>query len=271
MVQYWIYKNVAFIFALFFYGFYCAFSGTAYYDAWILTGYNVLFTSLPPLFYGFFEQDISAESTFRYPKGYLEVQCGRNFTLTTILVWIAEAFYVSIVCYFCGYGVFVMDLLPDGTVYGIAVQGNAISIYAITVVNLRILLETRNLSWVVHLGYWICFGFLLLVMGVETTWYWFSPAQYGVFEIMAGSGIFWLLYLLVVVMSLAPAIFWKGLSWHLWPWDAHIIREAEKWGNKRYQGGGGGNLSLPPPLDADSRDTSKLIPTHQQGQDEFDL
>ncbi len=56
IVQYWIYKNVAFIFALWFYGFWCGWSGEAYYDAWVLTLYNVFFTSLPPLFFAFFEQ-----------------------------------------------------------------------------------------------------------------------------------------------------------------------------------------------------------------------
>lgn len=69
-MQYWIYKNAAFILSLFFFGFSCGFSGTSYYDAWVLTLFNVFFTSLPPLFFAFFEKDCSPTMAYRYPQLY---------------------------------------------------------------------------------------------------------------------------------------------------------------------------------------------------------
>ena len=103
-----------------------------------------------------------------------------------------------------------------------------ISVFAITVVNLRIFLETRNVTWFIHLSYMISFGLLLLVLGIETIALSFTPTQYGVFEMFAGSGVFWLLYLLVVVTCLLPAFVLKTLISNFWPWDSQIAREMDK-------------------------------------------
>ncbi len=228
IVQYWVYKNTGFIFVLFWYGIYSGWSGQNFYDAWIITLFNVFFTALPPLFFAFSEQDVSPETAYRYPQLYRECQQGKNFTVGTLSVWIVEALYVSAVCFFLPWAVFQVDVLSTGQVYDFAYMGNVVAIYAITVVNLRMLLETRNITWFIHLSYWISFALLLLVLGVETIALSFTPTQYGVFEMFMGSSIFWLLYLLVVVVCLLPAFTVKTLISMFWPSDAQIAREIEK-------------------------------------------
>jgi hypothetical protein len=46
------------------------------------------------------------------------------------------------------------------------------------------------------------FLLLLLVVGVESELLYFTPDQFGVFPMYMGSGLFWLLYLVVVVVCL---------------------------------------------------------------------
>ncbi len=70
-----------------------------------------------------------------------------------------------------------MDILNTGRTSDMAMHGNAVSVMAITVVNLRVLMETRNISWVIHLSYWISFGLLLFVLGIETLLLSFTPDQ----------------------------------------------------------------------------------------------
>ncbi len=228
IVQYWVYKNTGFIFVLFWFGIYSGWSGQNMYDAWIITLFNVFFTSLPPLFFAFAEQDVSPATAYKYPQLYRECQEGKNFTVVTLCLWIAEALYVSVVCFFMPWAVFQVDVLATGQVYDFAYQGNIVSIFAITVVNLRMLLETRNITWFIHLSYWISFALLLLVLGIETLALSFTPTQYGVFEMYMGSGIFWLLYMLVVVVCLLPAFVMKTVMSMFFPRDSQVAREIEK-------------------------------------------
>jgi F0F1-type ATP synthase membrane subunit b/b' len=49
-----------------------------------------------------------------------------------------------------------------------------------------------------------------------------------VFEMYMGSGIFWLLYMLVVVVCLLPAFIMKTIMTSHSPRDAQVAREIEK-------------------------------------------
>lgn len=213
---------------LFWFGLDCGWSGQNYYDSWIITLYNVFFTALPPLFFAFAEQDVSPASAYKYPQLYHECQEGKNFTITTLVLWVLEALFVSAVCYFFPYAVYRNDVFGNGQAMDLATQGNMVSIFAITVVNLRMMLETRHITWFIHLSYWISFALLLLVLGIETAALSFTPTQYGVFEMYAGSGIFWLLYILVIVTSLLPSFVVKSFISMYSPWDSQIAREIEK-------------------------------------------
>ncbi|CAG9335514.1 unnamed protein product [Blepharisma stoltei] len=58
MIMYFFYKNLVFTMPHFFFGFYCAYSGQAFYDDWYITFYNLIFTALPLLMRALFERDI---------------------------------------------------------------------------------------------------------------------------------------------------------------------------------------------------------------------
>ena len=61
LIQYSIYKNAAAFLVQFWMAFYCGYSGQTIYDDWIITLFNISFTSVPPLFYAIFEKDIDEE------------------------------------------------------------------------------------------------------------------------------------------------------------------------------------------------------------------
>ncbi|NXW85195.1 AT10D ATPase, partial [Alopecoenas beccarii] len=70
MVLYFFYKNVAYVNLLFWYQFFCGFSGTSMTDYWILILFNLLFTSVPPIIYGVLDKDVSAEILMQLPQLY---------------------------------------------------------------------------------------------------------------------------------------------------------------------------------------------------------
>ncbi|MFS8028414.1 putative P-type phospholipid transporter [Helianthus anomalus] len=60
MISYFFYKNIVFGTTIFLYEAYASFSGQPTYNDWYLTLYNIVFTSLPAIALGVFDQDVSA-------------------------------------------------------------------------------------------------------------------------------------------------------------------------------------------------------------------
>ena len=59
--------------------------------------YNVIFTILPPLVIGIFDQFVSARMLDRYPQLYQLGQQNYFFTPITFFYWVGNAFYHSVV------------------------------------------------------------------------------------------------------------------------------------------------------------------------------
>lgn len=55
---------------LFWYQFFCGFSGSTMTNSWVLIFFNLLFTSVPPLVYGVLDKDVAAETLLDLPDLY---------------------------------------------------------------------------------------------------------------------------------------------------------------------------------------------------------
>ncbi len=67
LILYSFYKNIAYVFTLFYYGFVNGFSGTTLYESYLGAAWNVAFTLVPVLLYGILEQDVSANTALKNP------------------------------------------------------------------------------------------------------------------------------------------------------------------------------------------------------------
>ena len=79
------------------YSFFNNFSGQIAYESWTLSFYNVLFTVLPPLVIGVFDQFVSARMLDRYPQLYMLGQKNAFFTKTAFWLWVGNALFHSLV------------------------------------------------------------------------------------------------------------------------------------------------------------------------------
>ena len=65
-----------FVYTAFWFQLFCGFSGQVMIDAMYLMVYNLLFTSVPPLLMGMFDQNTSDEVLLRHPRLYAHGRLG---------------------------------------------------------------------------------------------------------------------------------------------------------------------------------------------------
>lgn len=69
---------------LFWYQFFCGFSGSVMTNSWVLILFNLIFTSVPPLVYGILDQDIGAETLMEVPELYRLVRSSKVIANTKL-------------------------------------------------------------------------------------------------------------------------------------------------------------------------------------------
>uniref|UniRef100_A0A452RGG8 Phospholipid-transporting ATPase n=1 Tax=Ursus americanus TaxID=9643 RepID=A0A452RGG8_URSAM len=112
---YFFYKNFAFTMVHFWFGFFCGFSAQTVYDQYFITLYNIVYTSLPVLAMGVFDQDVPEQRSMEYPKLYEPGQLNLLFNKREFFICIAQGIYTSVLMFFIPYGVFAEATRDDGT------------------------------------------------------------------------------------------------------------------------------------------------------------
>ncbi|MGH0147079.1 UNVERIFIED_CONTAM: hypothetical protein FKN15_009923 [Acipenser sinensis] len=118
MIIYFFYKNVAYVNLLFWYQFFCGFSGASMIDYWLMIFFNLFFTSLPPIIFGIMDKDISAETLLGLPELYKSGQNSEGYKWSTFWIAMLDAFYQSLICFFVPYLTFQgsdIDIFSFGT------------------------------------------------------------------------------------------------------------------------------------------------------------
>lgn len=64
------YKNVLFVFPLFWYGIYSVYSGVSFYDPFLYQLYNLIFTSNPIMYHSLFDYEYTKEAFLKEPRHY---------------------------------------------------------------------------------------------------------------------------------------------------------------------------------------------------------
>uniref|UniRef100_A0A8C9VW37 Phospholipid-transporting ATPase n=1 Tax=Scleropages formosus TaxID=113540 RepID=A0A8C9VW37_SCLFO len=201
MVIYFFYKNVMYVNLLFWYQFYCGFSGTAMIDYWLMIFFNLFFTSTPPIMFGIMDRDISAETLLGLPELYKTGQNSEFYKRATFWIVMLDAFYQSLVCFFIPYWTYQgsdIDIFTFGT------PMNTVSLFTIL---LHLAIEIK--SWTaIHWGFMV--GSVLLYFIVALI---FSaicincnpPSNpYWIMENQMADPVFYLVCIITTVVALLP-------------------------------------------------------------------
>ncbi|XP_041121826.1 phospholipid-transporting ATPase VD-like isoform X3 [Polyodon spathula] len=214
MVLYFFYKNVAYVNLLFWYQFFCGFSGSTMTNYWILIFFNLLFTSAPPVIYGILDKDFPAETLTRLPELYKSGQSSEAYLPSTFWLTMLDAFYQSLVCFFLPYFVYADS---DISVFSF---GMPINTCALLIILLHLVLESKTLTWihaVVLIGSGL-FYFVFAVIFSATCVTCNSPANpFGIMEKYMSDPVFFLVCVLTTVVALLPRFLYRYVQSILFP------------------------------------------------------
>ncbi|PIA61968.1 hypothetical protein AQUCO_00200157v1 [Aquilegia coerulea] len=230
MICYFFYKNLAFGFTLFWFETYASFSGQPAYNDWYMSFYNVIFTSLPVIALGVFDQDVSAQQCLKYPILHQEGIQNVLFSWPHILGWMLYGISSSIIIFFiCTRSIFHQAFRKDGRIAGLEVIGVSLYSCVVWAVNCQIIVSTNYFTWIQHLFIWgsiaswyiflIIFGFLPPTKS--------TTAYKVLIEACGPSPLYWLTVLVVVISALLPYFCFKVILVYVFPTYHHIIQGKE--------------------------------------------
>uniref|UniRef100_A0A3B3HUL8 Phospholipid-transporting ATPase n=1 Tax=Oryzias latipes TaxID=8090 RepID=A0A3B3HUL8_ORYLA len=112
-LRYFFYKNFTFTFVHFWFAFFCGFSAQTVYDEWFITLYNLMYTALPVLGMGLFDQ-VTVTWSFQYPQLYVPGQRNLYFSKRAFFKCALHSCYSSLLLFFIPYAALQDTVRDDG-------------------------------------------------------------------------------------------------------------------------------------------------------------
>ena len=228
LIYYFFYKNVLLSIISLWFAFDSFFSGQAYFDAWLLRGFNVVFTALPIMVVAVLEQDLGIPGLLKYPQLYIDCQRDRSFNKWGFLKWTTWSVADSLIIYyfvrFADMGVFD-DTGQNGSLF---VNSTTAYTVLILVVSFRLALHTRSwtlIHWIIMIlsvASW--FALAALYSGIAITVD--SSTMYYVMFRLYTSPLFWLVITLTTTACILPEFLYRAVRRTWYPLPFHIIQEA---------------------------------------------
>lgn len=196
------------------------------FDYALVTLYNLIFTSLPIIFLGIWDQDLNAKISLENPQLY---RMGlRNDKFKTWRFWftIFDAIFQSSVCFFFPY-----MLLVGGPIdahgfdaNGLYEIGTIISSIVVCVANSFVIVSLNSYTWIqlfiTGISILVYYAFVCIYAQINT----FIFAGH---SRMFGTGSYWLVFILTIVACYIPRISAKHYLHQYHPYDNDIVREIE--------------------------------------------
>uniref|UniRef100_A0A4W5LWR8 Phospholipid-transporting ATPase n=1 Tax=Hucho hucho TaxID=62062 RepID=A0A4W5LWR8_9TELE len=246
LVQYFFYKNVAFIFPQFLYQFFCGFSQQPLYDTAYLTLYNISFTSLPILLFSLIEQHINMDILKKDPSLYRDIAKNSLLRWPIFIYWTFLGVFDAVIFFFGAYFLFNNStftsngqLMTTNTqmMFGNWTFGTLVFTVLVFTVTLKLALDTHYWTWINHFVIWgsLLFFVIFSLLWGGIIWPFLNyQRMYYVFIQMLSSGPAWLSIILLIVTSLLPDVVKKVVCRALWPTTTERIQRMRT--NRNFDG-----------------------------------
>ncbi|KAI9257346.1 hypothetical protein BDA99DRAFT_441217 [Phascolomyces articulosus] len=234
MIFYYFYKNVALYLTQFWYTIFNGFSGQTLYESWTMSCFNVIFTILPPMVIGIFDQFAAARLLDKYPQMYMLGQSNEFFNQKRFWGWILNAVYHSALLFFIGMAAFMNDAAFDnGWTGGHWWAGTAIFTATLATILYKGALITdmwTKYAIVAFVGsFLIWFVFLPFVAYVGPMLPWGIFLEYvGIVPRLYGNVNYWLFIILVPFICILRDYLWKYYKRMYRTRSYHYIQEIQK-------------------------------------------
>uniref|UniRef100_A0A8C3SFG9 P-type ATPase C-terminal domain-containing protein n=1 Tax=Chelydra serpentina TaxID=8475 RepID=A0A8C3SFG9_CHESE len=225
---YFFYKNFAFTMVHFWFGFFCGFSAQTVYDQYFITLYNIVYTSLPVLAMGVFDQDVTEQRSMEYPKLYEPGQLNLLFNKREFFICIAQGIYTSVLLFFIPYGVFAdAAQLADYQSFAVTVATSLV-----IVVSVQIGLDTGFWTAINHFFIWgsLAVYFAILFAMHSDGLFQMFPNQFrfvGNAQNTLAQPTVWLTITLTTVVCIMPVVAFRFLKLDLKPELSDTVRYTQ--------------------------------------------
>ncbi|CAG9332606.1 unnamed protein product [Blepharisma stoltei] len=237
VILYSFYKNFMLVLPNFYFSFINLFSGTSFYDSFLMTLYNVVFTSLPIVIVGSLDRDLSKEVIINRPVLYTDGIYKRKFNLRWFIRWSMFAVVHSGILFGFMYGAVVNAITVDGFPQSLDITGVVAFAIAIKTVNYVITVESYDWTW---LFFWTSGVSILLFYPLI---FWYDYSGYGNYIMWGISTKTFYFPYYIVSMMMVPVINaihyitvkYIGMLWYPTKADSLIVKNSKVAPSKRYQ------------------------------------
>ncbi|CAH9134722.1 unnamed protein product [Cuscuta epithymum] len=219
LVLYNFYRNAVFVFMLFWYILFTAFSTTSALTDWSSVFYSVLYTSVPTIIVGILDKDLSHRTLLKYPKLYASGHRQESYNMHLFWITMIDTVWQSLVLFYIPLFIYkesTIDIWSLGSLWTIAV---------VILVNVHLAMDVQRWLVYTHIAIWgsiiITFGCLVAVDSIVIF------PNYGTIYHLVMLPSYWLTILLIIVVALLPRFMFKVMQQTFWPSDIQIAREAE--------------------------------------------
>ncbi|KAJ1679087.1 drs2 neo1 protein, partial [Spiromyces aspiralis] len=209
------YKCMAFYLTQALYQVFTGFSGTSLYESWTLSMYNTLFSLLPVIVIGVFDQDLQADTLLKHPELYPKM--GPANHIYTVGLFVRHVLVVGLV-HCCL--VVLMILVPDFNLGDMATSadlyttGFVLFTVMVFVVTFKIsYIDSRRWTWVTHAGaalslvLWFGWNGLMGIFYPDVTTTGYFAAD--VFQYIKDCGAYWALIIVVTAIALCITLLFR--------------------------------------------------------------
>ncbi|XP_030282282.1 probable phospholipid-transporting ATPase IM isoform X1 [Sparus aurata] len=261
---YFFYKNFAFTLVHFWYGFFCGFSAQTVYDQWFITLFNIVYTSLPVLAMGLFDQDVDDRTSLRYPGLYKPGQQNLLFNKRLFFLCTLQGMGTSFLLFFIPYGAFSVMVKEDQQAFAVTIATSLV-----IVVSVQIGLDKHYWTAVNHLFIWgsVTVYFAILFAMQSNGMFGILPSNFpfvGTARSCLSEQSVWLVILLTTVVCVVPGLAVSFLRVDLFPTLTDKVRHLQQ--SRKREGPQGQNLRR---VRRTSSRRSAYAFSHQQGYGEL--
>ncbi|XP_048112073.1 probable phospholipid-transporting ATPase IM [Alosa alosa] len=212
------------------------------YDQWFITLYNIVYTSLPVLAMGLFDQDVNEQFSLRYPSLYRPGQLNLLFNKRKFFTCMLHGVFTSFVLFFLPYCLCLSAIRDDGS-HVSDQQAFAVTIATslVIVVSVQIGLDTNYWTAVNHFFVWgsVAMYFAILFAMHSDGLFSIFPSQFpyvGTARNALTQKSVWLVILLTTVVCIMPMLAVRFLKKDLHPSLANKVRLLQRASRKQPPG-----------------------------------
>ncbi|KAF5373624.1 hypothetical protein D9758_000973 [Tetrapyrgos nigripes] len=231
MILNFFYKNVVPTGVLWWFQIYCGWSATFVFDYSYILFWNSIWTIAPVVGIGLFDRILDYRILMELPELY---HFGREkywFSFRDFFIYMFDGVYQSVILYFfVMYTYTTTSSRTDGYDVYLYEWSTTSAVAAVMVADIFTGMTATAWTWwlvfAVFIGIAIVWAYTLIYSALSPSYEW--TFTYGLYRLLCESAYFWLVILLVFILSLAPRYIAKAYKSVFAPDDLDIIRYIHK-------------------------------------------